>query len=107
MDLHERRKHERMSVITKALVDVGGERINATSIDVSHAGMALWTKYKAPEGTVRVALELDGTPVAVRGQVVRMRRGTGGAVWGIEFESLSEAARSKLEAWIGAEEDAA
>lgn len=96
----DRRASARTPVSRRVIVDVGSQRIDATSIDISETGMAVATGYRPPGGTVRVAMELDGEPVVLRGRVVRHKLLGNQMLWGIEFSNLIEHNQHRVSTWI-------
>lgn len=96
----DRRASARTPVARRVIVDVGSQRIDGTSIDISETGMAVATGFRPPKGTVRVAMELDGEPVVLKGRVVRHKLLGNQMLWGIEFSNLVEHNQHRVSTWI-------
>ncbi len=98
---NDRRTAARTPVARRVIVDAGSQRIDAQAIDISETGMAVATDYNPPKsGQVRVAMELDGEPVVLRGRVVRHKLLGKRMLWGIEFANLVPQNQTRVSAWI-------
>ncbi len=98
---NDRRNSARTPVTRRVIVDAGSQRIDARSIDISETGMAVATNFRPPSGgVVRVAMELDGKPVVLRGRVVRHKLLGKQMLWGIEFSNLVPQNQSRVSEWI-------
>lgn len=98
---NDRRTATRTPVTRRVIVDAGSQRIDAEAIDISETGMAVATDYKPPtSGQVRVAMELDGSPVVLRGRVVRHKLLGKRMLWGIEFSNLVPQNQTRVSTWI-------
>ena len=96
----DRRGAVRLPVNRRVIVDVGAQRIEAESVDISERGIAVATTYRPPTGLVRVAMELDGQPVVLRGRVVRHKLLGDRMLWGIEFGDLIERSQTRVHSWV-------
>ena len=85
-------------------VGTDGDPVQATTLDLSETGIAVWGPEGPPPKAVELTFELDdGEPLALRGVVVRQFESDGGAVWGIEFRELESSARARLRAFVDAQ----
>jgi len=98
--LHEFRRYARIPVMTEvSLTGADGERVTATSIEVSSGGMSLKSAEDLPIGTsVEVSFALLTLPrVWVRG-IVSWRKGKS---FGVHFDATDDR-RQKVKEWIDA-----
>jgi c-di-GMP-binding flagellar brake protein YcgR len=102
-DLAERRDAPRVSLLSEVTVELPtGREVSATALDISVTGLSVWAPGVAPRQPVTVRLELvDGSaPIVVAARVAREFESDGGSVWGLEFQSIDEATRVRLEGFV-------
>ena len=102
-ELAERRDAPRVSLLSEVTVELPtGREVSATALDISVTGISVWAPGVAPRQPVKVRLELvDGsTPIEVSARVAREIESDGGSVWGLEFQSVDEETRVRLDAFV-------
>lgn len=82
------------------LIELPHEQLSATMLDVSVGGAAIWGPRPAPEGPMRIRIELDATAFELEGVAVREFASDGGSVWGVAFRDVDEATRARLRAYV-------
>jgi hypothetical protein len=98
--LHEFRRYARVPIMTEVtLVSASGNRLSATSVDVSSGGMSLKSSEDMPAGTnVEVSFSLLTLPrVNIRGAVTWRKSKS----FGIRFDSGDDR-RQSIKKWIDA-----
>lgn len=78
---------ERVSIFSQTVtLEYGGETREASGIDLSASGIAVWAPGASEGDEVRVTLSFeDWLVVRLDGRVVRQFGDDGGSLWGIEF----------------------
>jgi hypothetical protein len=98
----ESRASERVSIMTEVEIDVRGDVLSVTTLDLGDGGLSVWAPYASPGGPVRVRLPLDDNlpPLEVAGRIAREYQSDGGSVWGIAFEALDPRDKARLQAFL-------
>ena len=98
----ENRGSDRVSVMTEVEIDVGGEVIKVTTMDLGLGGLSVWAPYASPGGPVVVRLPLDDgiAPLTLPSRIAREFQSDGGAVWGLAFDGLDSTQRARLEVFL-------
>lgn len=101
MDDKERRGAVRAHVMVDVKI-VGEQRtIQATSLDLSPSGISVWADDgHAPQGTLELSFDLEGTSLSAKGRLARSFQSDGGAVWGIEFADLDAGTKYQLNSFL-------
>jgi len=84
-------------------IDLKGETLKGTTMDVSVGGAAIWGPRAAPHGRMKIQLQLDDEEEAtfeVDGVVVREFSSDGGSLWGVAFTGLDDATKERLREFV-------
>lgn len=72
----------------------------ATSLDISNHGMAVWAQGVPPRGRIEIVLRLEERAVRLAGRITRNFVSDGGGVLGIAFESREQRALRVVERFV-------
>lgn len=105
MDDELRLNGPRVSYTDDVVVENKGEATTLSGLDLSAGGLGVWGPAECPSGTFKISLPLSDElgALVVEAKVARQFQSDGGAVWGISFISLSEAAKRRLRAHVARE----
>ena len=101
-EIDDRRGSGRVYIMTTATLDVGGQTIEATAMDVSATGISVWAPEGVdPSGPIGITFQIDDAgPIRLTGILARQFESDGGSVWGIHFEGVDPSVTKRLEAYV-------
>lgn len=97
---YERRKTPRVHAMLAVTLHHRDGETEATSLDISSHGMAVWAQGVPPRGRVEIVLELEERPLRLVGRITRNFVSDGGGVLGIAFESRDQQALRAVERFV-------
>jgi hypothetical protein len=101
-EIDDRRGSGRVYIMTTATLEVNGQSIEATAMDISATGISVWAPEGVnPSGPIGLQFEIDEKgPIKLTGVLARQFESDGGSVWGIHFEGVDPAITKRLEAYV-------
>ncbi len=93
----ERRESDRVSIMSAIQIQFNAKTVDATALNISRSGIAVWGPHPAPKAKMQLNFSLDGDIIGVEGKVAREFMSDGGSVWGIEFANLSPELQGKID----------
>ena len=97
---NERRAAPRVHAMTHVTLQYAAGTTDATTLDLSACGVAVWTAAAPPPGEVHVTFDLDGARIRARATVARTFRGDGGSLWGLVFTGLDPLTRTRIRQYV-------
>ena len=101
-EIDDRRGSGRVYIMTTVGLEVGGQTMDATAMDLSLTGVSVWApEGVSPGGVLKVTMQIDDTgPITLEGTVARQFESDGGSVWGIHFQNVDPAITARIEAYL-------
>lgn len=101
-EIDDRRGSGRVYIMTTVSLQVGGQTVEATAMDLSLTGISVWAPEGiSPSGPLKVTMQIDDPgPITLDGTVARQFESDGGSVWGIHFENVDPAITARIEAYV-------
>lgn len=101
-EIDDRRGSGRVYIMTTATLEFDGHTVQATAMDLSLSGLAVWAPEGAtPGGNVLIKMEIDGQGIfEVDATLARQFESDGGAVWGLAFQGIDAAKHARLDAYL-------
>jgi c-di-GMP-binding flagellar brake protein YcgR len=101
-EIDDRRGSGRVYIMTSVKLEIAGQTLDATALDLSQTGVSVW----APEGqsapdTLSITMVMDDKgPMTLSGRVARQFESDGGSVWGIAFDGVQPDQQARLDAYL-------
>jgi hypothetical protein len=101
-EIDDRRGSGRVYIMTTVRLEIGGQTLDATAMDLSLTGVSVWAPEGVePKGPLTIGMEIDDAgPLKLQGTVARQFESDGGSVWGIHFENVDPAVTARIDAYI-------
>lgn len=85
----------------EAVVQRSRDVVRCACVDISAAGIALFSSYPArAKDRVRVQAVIGGATLTLDATIVRSRKSNGGHLWALRFKTLNDQTRAHLEAFV-------